>query len=259
MSLSKRGERAILPPLPYFALQASVQHDLYDAVSNPHGAIPMCVAESRGQFYPAFADRLAAARAGTIEAGTGQYTNMSGRDRFRAAVASTISRTVLGGRLELEPSAFVISSGCGALLLQLSLLLLDEGDCVLLPTPTYPALYNDVQTLAAGRIIDVPISGDNFRLTRSALDRAAERAGGRARILLLLNPSNPLGVVHSAAEMRMAAAWVRERGIHLISGEGLNEWDKVLKDNVHAPHHSREGAHSDPTRACKGAVGITSP
>lgn len=179
----------------------------------------MCVAESRGQFHPSFSSKLLEVREGCIEGATGQYANMCGRDRFRAAVAACMSRTILRGRMSLDPACVVVSAGCGALLLQLSLLLLDEGDVVLLPTPTYPALYNDIQTLAAGRVVDMPMAADGYRFTRAALESAAERAGGRARVLLLLNPSNPLGVVHSVDELQLAVGWARERGMHVIVDE----------------------------------------
>ena len=220
MALSTRGSRAVAPPLPYFLAQSKVMGDLYDAALNPSGAIPMCVAESRGRFHPSLAARMAAAAADCVEPATGQYANMLGRDRFRAAAAASLGRTVLRSRVALDASQLVVSSGCGGALLQLSLLLLDAGDVVLLPTPTYPALYNDFQTLGGARVVDVPIAQDNYRLTAAALDAAHARAGpeARVRVLVLLNPSNPLGIVHSAAEMRLARDWARGRGMHLIVG-----------------------------------------
>lgn len=147
------------------------------------------------------------------------------------------SRTVLGNKVHIDFEQLCISSGCGSVLMQLGMLLLDPGDAVLLPTPTYAALYNDLGTLAYGRVVDVPTESTGYRLTRSLLEDAYSRAlqGGPVRMLLLLNPNNPLGIVHSEAELRMARAFCREKGMHLVA-------DEIYANSVHDPVEADEAA-----------------
>jgi len=122
-----------------------------------------------------------------------------------------------------------VGGGCGALLNLLSFLLLDKGDCVLLPTPTYAMLYNDLSSLAGVEIVDVPCSPGSPltpELLSAAEGRAAAR-GLRVRALLLLNPDNPLGTVREPQEVRQLLAWCDERELHVISDEiyALSVWE----------------------------------
>ena len=230
MALSARGARAVQPALPYWARFAEGVADLYDEASNPAGYILMAVAEARGSFERMI-PRLTAARAAAIVPDTGAYANMLGRAALRGAFAATMSRTALRGRVAVDPEQLCVSAGCGSVLLQLAMLLLDPGDGVLLPTPTYAALYNDIGTLAHGVVVDVPTEAAGYRLTRRALDDARTRAaaaGVPLRMLLLLNPENPTGVIHSAAELRLARGFCAEHGLHLVV-------DEVYANSVHDP------------------------
>jgi hypothetical protein len=220
-TLSNRGLRAIKPALPYFSKQLEGAQDLYDAETNPGGYVLMAVAEARTSYSPMIA-KLAEVRSRAIELSTGAYDNMLGRARFRAAFAATMSRTALAGRVGVCADQLCVSSGCGALLQQLGMLLLDPGDAVLLPTPTYAALYNDLGTLAYGHVVDVPTEDAGFRLTTDALEAAAAAAdadGHPPRMLLLLHPNNPLGSVYTPAELRMARDFCARRGLHLVVDE----------------------------------------
>jgi hypothetical protein len=53
----------------------------------------------------------------------------------------------------VEPRFLTVGGGCGALIQQLAFLLCDPADCMLLVTPTYAMLYNDVGVLAGVALI----------------------------------------------------------------------------------------------------------
>ena len=219
-TLSLRGSRAIQPALPYFEKFFRGAASVFDAESNPGGYVLLAVAENKLNVEPLLS-KLKASR-DVVDASTLGYTNMCGKDTLRSAFASMISRTVLPADIRIHPDQLVISSGCGALLYQLSVLLCDPGDGILLPTPTYAALYNDMGTLAYGHIVDVPTEADGLRLTREALEAGVARslASGHApRVLLLLHPNNPLGTVYSVEELKMAADFARSHALHLIVDE----------------------------------------
>ena len=257
--LSSRGQRAIKPALPYFGKFIEGGTDLYDEKANPNGYILMAVAESRQSFAPEMVNKLADVRSGAIEPSTGAYANMLGRQRFRNAFASTISRTVLGNRVAIDPEQLCVSAGCGSVLFQLGMLLLDPGDAVLLPTPTYAALYNDLGTLCYGRIVDIPTEASAYRLTQQGLEEAYERAaaGGPVKMLLVLNPNNPLGIVHSAAELRMAKAFCDARRMHLVVDEiyANSVYDQPQADELTVDVNARDGA---PATSGTGRVRFTS-
>jgi len=84
-------------------------------------------------------------------------------------------------------------------------------------------LYNDVGVLAGVEIEDVPLT-PGAPLTTADLDAACVRAvarGLRPRMLFLLHPDNPLGIVRGAQELRSLLQWVDSNGpsFHLVSDE----------------------------------------
>lgn len=102
-------------------------------------------------------------------------------------------------------------------------LVTSPGDPVVVCAPVYPPFY--AFTGSAGRcVIEAPL-GPQGRLDLAALDRAlaAARARSGRAALLLSNPHNPTGAVHTRAELEgVAAAAARHRV-------------RVIADEIHAP------------------------
>lgn len=228
MSLSTRGARAQEPGLSYWAFFAAALKDPFSA-SNPGGAIAMCVAEN-GLSAPVVAARLPACRTPLPHAL--KYDDMRGRHSLRAAFAALAERTITRGA-RVAPEHLTVAAGCGALIQALAFLLLDAKDAVLLPTPTYGALYNDFCVLANTNIIDVPRASDGVApLPANAADfdaaaARAESAGLRVKMLFLINPCNPTGAVLPADAVREGIAWARARGdVHVVVDEiyALSVW-----------------------------------
>lgn len=102
-------------------------------------------------------------------------------------------------------------------------LITDPGDTVIITSPVYAPFYAFV-THAHRRILEAPLTEEgrldlavveaSFVTARSQCDRPA---------LLLSNPHNPTGTVHSRSELEALAALARRHGIRVIS------------DEIHAP------------------------
>lgn len=222
MALSQRSARSLNPSLPYWALFSAALQDPFSPTSNPTGAIALCVAEN-GLSSQLVAERLPLCR--TPLPGALGYDDMRGRRQLRAAFALMAERHITRGT-SVHAHSLTIGSGCGALIQTLSFLLLDAGDAVLLPTPTYAALYNDFSVFADASIVDVPRASDGVAFlppTPADFDAAAVRAetsGKRVRLLFLINPCNPTGGVLPAEAVRAAIAWARERpDVHVVVDE----------------------------------------
>lgn len=227
--LSSRGARASAPALSYWSDFSAALADLHDPANNPAGAIPLCVAEN-GLSAPLVAARLTS-RAAPLRGVLG-YDDMRGRASLRGAFAALAeARITRGARVRAE--ALCVSAGCGALIAALATLLLEAGDGVLLPVPTYGALYNDFSVLAGAAVIDVPRGADAAGAPRApdvaALEAAAvaaEARGVRPRMLFLINPCNPTGAVLGRGDVAAAMAWARARGLHVVVDEvyALSVW-----------------------------------
>jgi cystathionine beta-lyase len=95
------------------------------------------------------------------------------------------------------------------------------GEGVLITPPVYPRFY--VWLNEAGlRPVDVPLR-DLDRGGRLDLERMAAALAAGVRVVLLSNPHNPTGRVHTAAELRSLAELAARHGAIVIS------------DEVHAP------------------------
>jgi cystathionine beta-lyase len=107
-------------------------------------------------------------------------------------------------------------------------LVIEPGDRVVITPPVYPPFFGMV-TEAGGVVEEVPLLVDDsgWSLDLAGLDRAFA-AGARA--FLLCNPHNPLGLVHSAAELTAVAELAARHDVVVVS------------DEVHAPL-----VHSDAT------------
>ena len=94
---------------------------------------------------------------------------------------------------------------------------------VVVTPPVYPPFYGVARTL--GRpIVLAPLTPEG-RLDPATLEAAFREAttGDGTAILLLSNPHNPTGTVHSRAELEMVARLARQYGVHVVS------------DEIHAP------------------------
>jgi len=148
-----------------------------------------------------------------IRAGRTKYTPAAGIPDLRKAVAADHARRT---GLPVTAAQVVISNGAKHSLHNAFTALLDEGDEVIVPTP-YWVSYAELIKLAGARpvLIETDI-GDDFKLRPEAL-RAALTP--RTRMLLLCSPSNPTGVVYSAAELGALADVAIEADLAVISDE----------------------------------------
>jgi cystathionine beta-lyase len=97
------------------------------------------------------------------------------------------------------------------------------GDGVVIMPPVYPPFF-DLPVEAGGRVVEVPLvpsdAAGELRMDLDGIDRAL--ASG-ARAVLLCNPHNPLGLVHSRTELSALAEIVQRHDAFVVS------------DEIHAP------------------------
>lgn len=209
-------------PNGYINIHVSFLNDLYDENSNPDGAILMSVAEnklcgdiilSRLQNHAAFESEML------------NYTDGTGLPTFKNVMAdcmTDITFQLPDDVPRVKAEQIVISAGCTGLLFQLSVIMFERGDSVLIPTPYYPAFDHDFGNLGGVFRIPVDPTNANYDLDRTDLDRAlalAVERGQPPKAILVCNPHNPLGKVFTLSEMLMLVDWCRSNRIHLICDE----------------------------------------
>ena len=116
-------------------------------------------------------------------------------------------------------SAVMVTSGTSGGLILACLALLNPGDEIVIPDP-YFVLYPALAALTDAKAVRCNTYPD-FRLTAARVEKCLSP---RTKIVLLNSPSNPAGVVNTAAECADLLDLCRRRGLLLISDEIYDEF-----------------------------------
>ena len=131
-----------------------------------------------------------------LEAGETKYTDVSGTQALRKAVAAKFKRD---SGIEYKPEEIIISTGAKQVLFNAMLSTLNKDDEVIIPSPCWVS-YPDIVTLADGKPVLVPCPQNNgFKMRAEDLEAAITP---RTRWFMLNNPCNPTGAAYSAEELK---------------------------------------------------------
>ena len=142
-----------------------------------------------------------------------KYTPGSGIPELRAEVAD-LYRRQFGAPWTAAQS--VITVGGKAALFEVALAVFDDGQEVVLPSPSWVSLPEQIR-FAGAVPVDAPTVGeDGFRIHADAVLAAVTE---RTRAILLNAPCNPTGGVVSAEDLRRIVEGAAARGLLVISDE----------------------------------------
>jgi aspartate aminotransferase len=162
--------------------------------------------------FPSPAVAVEAAR-DALARGFTRYTPGSGMPELRAEVAALYQRRYGS---PWPASQAVITVGGKAALFELALALFEEGQEVVIPSPAWVSLPEQVR-FAGARPVEAPTRvEDGFRIHA---DRLLAAATDRTRAFLINAPCNPTGGIISAADLRAVVEFAAERGLLVISDE----------------------------------------
>jgi aspartate/methionine/tyrosine aminotransferase len=155
--------------------------------------------------------REAAARA--LHEGRTQYTHAIGLAALRERIGAWY-KTRFG--LDIEPGRIVVTAGASAALQLACLALVDRGDEVLLPDPSYPCNRHFVAAAEGVPVLLPASAAHRFQLDADGVEAAW---GERTRGVLLASPSNPTGTSIDPDEMGRIVRSVRAKGGFTIVDE----------------------------------------
>jgi len=142
------------------------------------------------------------------------YTPVDGYGDLKQAIITKFKRD---NNLSFTPNQIVVSTGAKQSLANLAMVLLNEGDEVLLPAP-YWVSYSDISKLAGGICKEISTSIENdFKITPEALEAAIT---SKTKMMIYSSPCNPSGSVYSRKELRaLADVLVKYPDIIVVSDE----------------------------------------
>ena len=141
-----------------------------------------------------------------IHDGRTQYTQATGLPALRERISDWY-RERFG--LDVPARRIVVTAGASAALQLACLALIDAGDEVLMPDPSYPCNRQFVSA-ADGRAVLIPsTAAERFQLSAA---KVAQAWGAHTRGVLLASPSNPTGTSIHPDELKRIHDVVTERG-----------------------------------------------
>lgn len=146
--------------------------------------------------------------------GDTRYTAVDGTPALKRAIAGKFRRE---NGLDYEVDEITVGAGAKQVIYNALMATLEPGDEVVVPAP-YWVSYTDIVLLGGG--VPVVVTCDErsgFKLTPEALQAAITP---KTKWLMLNNPSNPTGAVHTRSELAaLAQVLLAYPAIHVISDD----------------------------------------
>jgi aspartate/methionine/tyrosine aminotransferase len=147
-----------------------------------------------------------AAAAQTIAQGTTQYTQALGTDALRQAISGWYASRF---GVDVPARRIVVTAGASAALHLACLALIEQGDEVLMPDPSYPCNRHFVSAAEGTAVLVPTTASERYQLSAAKVEAAW---GPHTRGVLLASPSNPTGTSIDPAELRRIHEVVSARG-----------------------------------------------
>lgn len=141
-----------------------------------------------------------------IHDGATQYTPSLGLDALRERISGWYAQRF---GVDVPARRIVVTAGASAALQLACLALVDVGDEVLMPDPSYPCNRHFVSAAEGTPVLIPTTAAERYQLTADKV-RAAWNA--RTRGVLLASPSNPTGTSIAPDELRRIHDVVQEHG-----------------------------------------------
>ena len=127
------------------------------------------------------------------------YTPVDGYGDLKNAIITKFKRD---NNLSYTAHQIVVSTGAKQSLANLAMVLLNDGDEVLLPAP-YWVSYSDISKLAGGIPVEIPTSIESdFKITPESLKASIS---SKTKMMIYSSPCNPSGSVYTKEELRALA------------------------------------------------------
>jgi aspartate/methionine/tyrosine aminotransferase len=148
-----------------------------------------------------------------LDAGYTHYGPTQGLPELREAVAEYVSRT---RGIQVGPQHVCVVPGGKPIIFFPALALLETGDEVIYPNPSFP-IYESMIKFSGATPVPIPLlenRGFSFDL-----NLFRERLSDRTRLVILNSPANPTGGVMPAEDIRTIADLLRDRDVMILSDE----------------------------------------
>ncbi len=149
-----------------------------------------------------------------VKAGNTQYTQASGMPELRERISHWYKQRF---NVDVPASRIVLTAGASAALQLACLALINSGDEILMPDPSYPCNRQFVSAADGVPVMIPTTAAERFQLSAAKVEAAWKTEitsgnAGKTRGVLLASPSNPTGTSIHPDEMRRIHSFVQKQG-----------------------------------------------
>jgi aspartate/methionine/tyrosine aminotransferase len=142
-----------------------------------------------------------------VQAGSTQYTQASGMPELRERISHWYKQRF---NVDIPATRIVLTAGASAALQLACLALINSGDEILMPDPSYPCNRQFVSAADGVPVMIPTTAAERFQLSAAKVEAAWQT--GRTRGVLLASPSNPTGTSIHPDEMHRIHSFVQQQG-----------------------------------------------
>ena len=144
---------------------------------------------------------------------TGGYSQSEGLPELREEIVKKLKRD---NNIDANISQLLVTVGAIEGLMASVMAIIDPGDEVILPTPTYSTHITQVK-LASGKPVLVPLQEENnFALDINAINKAITP---KTKAIMYCSPNNPTGTVFAEKDLRELAKIALDNNLTIITDE----------------------------------------
>ena len=148
-----------------------------------------------------------------VAAGRDRYCSTRGVPALREAIAEYLKRT---RRIDVAAEQVLVAPGCKMALSLALLALVEPGDEVLFPDPSFPIYSSFTRGLGATA---VPYGLEERNKFQPDVDEIARKITPRTTLLIFNSPNNPTGTVFSDAVLEKLAALATKHDLWVLADE----------------------------------------
>jgi aspartate aminotransferase len=138
------------------------------------------------------------------------YTSHAGLPALREKIAASYPH------LNLSANDVVVTVGSQEAMTAAFLAMIDEGDEVLIPNPSFPA-YENCVNISGGKPVFYRLPADqDFAFD---VEEFKSKITTKTKAAVVISPSNPTGKIFTENDLRQIAEVLKDTGIYLISDE----------------------------------------
>jgi aspartate aminotransferase len=148
-----------------------------------------------------------------VSAGRDRYVPTRGIPPLRAGIAEYLQRT---RRLEVREEQVLVAPGCKMALALAMMALVEPGDEVLYPDPSFPIYPSFTGGLGAKAVPYALLEKNEFQ---PDIAEIAGKITARTRVLIFNSPNNPTGTVFGEAVLQKIAELAKKHDLWVIADE----------------------------------------